>query len=312
MTGRPRKGKGARNCVRRVTLALGVRECRRRFGGLIAHIAVGRHTSKASRPAPCEQVYHTHEIHRRLEMILGNVRASLTRDDAQLALQLIGRASRAALEEAEEALREHGVDALLDDPRLLQSLLDTASRLGMRASWPLFCYVIVRQSLRRAGEGDRALADYVAAIVLHFGARGRAMQISEYDDQEYDTLAALLDDVNDGDVRRSFLVRQHLGNYALWLSGLFPDRIEQRRWRRGGPDLEYYEEMGRRGFQMAADHRLAQENGLDALFREAAARFAVIRVALNEMSDSIFFPTLHTPERLMRQVKDESRWKRES
>lgn len=243
-------------------------------------------------------------------MILGNVRASLTRDDAQLALQLIGRASRATLEEAEEALREHGVDALLDDPRLLQALLDRASRLGMRASWPLFCYVIVRQSLRRAGESDRALADYVAAIVLHFGARGRATRIAESDDEEYDTLAALLDDVNDGDIRRSFFVRQHLGNYALWLSGLFPDRIEQRRWRRGGPDLDYYEEMGRRGFQMAADHRLAQEHGLDALFRETAARFAVIRVALNEMSDSIFFPSLHTPERLMRQVKDEWRWKR--
>ena len=245
-------------------------------------------------------------------MILGNVRASLTRDDAQLALQLIGRASRVTLEEAEEALRERGVDALLDDPRLLQALLDTASRLGMRASWPLFCYVIVRQALCRAGEGDRALADYVAAIVLHFGARGRATRVNEYDDEDYDTLSALLDDVNDDDARRSIFVRQHLGNYALWLSGLFPDRIEQRRWRRGGPDLEYYEEMGRRGFQMAADHRLAQEHGLDVLFREAAARFAVIRVALNEMSDNIFFPTLHTPERLMRQVMDEWRWKRMS
>jgi hypothetical protein len=245
-------------------------------------------------------------------MLLGNVRASLTRDDAQLALQLIGRASRLALEEAEDALRERGVDALWDDPRLLEGLLDAPSRLGMRASWPLFCYVIVRQALTRAGEGDRALADYVAAIVLHFGARGRATRIADHDDQDYDTLAALLEDVDDRDGRRSFFVRQHLGNYALWLSGLFPDRIEQRRWRRGGPDLEYYEEMGRRGFQLAADHRLAQEHGLDVLFREAAARFAVLRIALNEMSDSVFFPTLHTPERLMRQVKDEWRWRRVS
>lgn len=242
-------------------------------------------------------------------MLLGNVRGSLTRDDAQLALQLIGRASRTALEEAENALRERGMDALLDDPRLLEALLDAPSRLGMRVSWPLFCYVIVRQALIRAGEGDRALADYVAAIVLHFGERGRATRIDQHDDQEYDTLAALLDDVDDHDGRRSFFVRQHLGNYALWLSGLFPDRIEQRRWRRGGPDLEYYEEMGKRGFQLAADHRLAHEHGVDALFREAAARFAVLRIALNQMSDSVFFPTLHTPERLMRQVKDEWRWR---
>ena len=42
-------------------------------------------------------------------------------------------------------------------------------------------------------------------------------------------------------------MRAHLGNYALWLSGLFPDYIEARHWRRGAPDLDYYEEMGRRG-----------------------------------------------------------------
>ena len=241
-------------------------------------------------------------------MIFGNVRASLTRDDAQFALRLIGRSSQTTFEEAEEALRERGVDALLDDPRLLAALLE--ARLGMRASLPLFCYVLVRQALTRAGESDRALADYVAAVLLHFGAQGRATRIAESDDQEYDTLAALLDDVDDRDARRSFFVRQHLGNYALWLSGLFPDYIEQRRWRRGGPDLEYYEDMGRRGFQLAADHRLAQEYGLDVLFREAADRFLVLRMALNEISDAVFFPSLNTPERLMRQVRDEARWRR--
>ena len=240
-------------------------------------------------------------------MILGNVRASLSRDDAQLALRLIARGSPAELEAGEAALRDGGIDVLLDDPRLLPALLESA--LGMRTSLPLFCYVVVRQALRNAGEGDRALADYVAAILLHFGMRDGARRIAESDDQTYDTLAGLLDDVDGPDARRNFLVRQHLGNYALWLSGLFPDWIEHRRWRRGGPDLEYYEDMGRRGFQLAADHRLAQEHGLDGLFREVAERFAVVRVALNSVSDSLLFPQHSSPERLMRQVRDEARWR---
>ena len=284
-------------------------------------------------------------------MILGNVRASLTRNDAQLALRLICRGSATELESAEEALRGSGIDALLDDPRLLPALME--SRLGMNVSLPLFCYVVVRCALRAAGENDRALADYVAAILLHFGARGRAERIAESDDQTYDTVSALLDEVNGADARRTFLVRQHLGNYALWLSGLFPDLIEQRRgrrrlirrvdhgetyrrirrvghvwlllagvtrrlfpaliekrrWRRGGPDLEYYEDMGRRGFQLAADHRLAQEHGLDTLFRDVAERFPRLRVALNGVSDTLFFPSGSSPERLMRQVRDEVRWK---
>jgi len=243
-------------------------------------------------------------------MILGNVRTSLTRDDAQLALRLLARGSRSDLEAAESALRDRGLDALLDDPRLLPAILE--SRIGMHASLPLFCYVVVRRALRTAGEEDRALADYVAAVLLHFGTRDRARRLAEHDDEVYDSLTDILDDVTSADARRDFLARQHLGNYALWLSGLFPDWIEHRRWRRGGPDLEYYEDMGRRGFQLAADHRLAHEHGLDTLFRDVASRFAVVRVALNGVSDSLLFPHHSSPERVMRQVRDEVRWRRVS
>ncbi|MFL5580216.1 MAG: hypothetical protein ACJ8AO_07575 [Gemmatimonadaceae bacterium] len=239
-------------------------------------------------------------------MILANVRHQLGRDDAQLALRLLGRASREEAERAEAALRERGIDALLDDPRLLPALL--APGAGVNASYPLFSYVVVRHALRRAGEDDRVMADYVASILLHFGLRGRATRIADTDDECYETLAELLEDANDGDAQRSFLVRQHLGNYALWLSGLFPDFIESRRWRRGGPDLGYYEELGRRGFQLAADHRLAADHGLATLFATAAARFPLLRAALNGVSDALLFPNVHTPERLMRQVRDEARW----
>jgi hypothetical protein len=40
-----------------------------------------------------------------------------------------------------------------------------------------------------------------------------------------------------------------------------------------------------------------------------AARFGLLRVALNAISDTLLFPNVHTPERLMRQVQDEMRWK---
>ena len=240
-------------------------------------------------------------------MIVANVRASLGRDDAQLALRLLARRSPSDLEGAEAQLRDNGIDALLDDPRLLAALLDDP--LGARASLPLFSYVVMRHALKQVGETDRVLADYTAAILLHFGLRDRAARVGETDDAEYDTLAALLDAVDGPDARRNFLVRAHLGNYALWLSGLFPDWIEHRRWRRGGPDLDYYEDLGRRGFQLAADHRLARENGLSTLYQDAAQRFGRLRMALNVVSDSLLFPNHHTPERLMRQVRDESRWR---
>ena len=243
-------------------------------------------------------------------MILANTRARLGRGDAQLVVRLVARGSGRAQDDAEAKLVDEGLDALLDDPELLEGLL--SSRQGAHASLPLFTYVLVRHALRTAGEEEKSMADYVASILLHFGIRQRARQIAEHDDATYDTLASLGDELEGGDDSRSFLARAHLGNYALWLSGLFPDHIEQRRWRRGGPDLGYFEVMGQRGFRLAADHRLADEHGLAPLFDAAAERFPRLRVALNRVSDRLIFPNVHTPERLMRQVRDNARWRASS
>ena len=235
-------------------------------------------------------------------MILANTRARLTRDDAQLVVWLVARGSGRAKDEAEGTLADEGLDPLLDDPRVLEGLVNTSH--GARASLPLFSYVVVRHALTQSGEDDRPLADYVASILLHFGLRQRARQLGDHDDATYDTLTALGSEIESGDARRAFLARAHLGNYALWVSGLFPDHIEQRRYRRGGPDLGYFEAMGTRGFRLAADHRLANEHGLAPLFAAAAERFPRLRVALNRVSDRLLFPHVHTPERLMRQVRD--------
>ena len=155
-------------------------------------------------------------------MIFANVRQQLGRDDAQLALRLVGRASDDEYVHAESLLREQGIDTLLDDPRLLNGLLE--SRPAMHASYTMFTYVIVRHALRRVGIEDRTLADYLASVMMHFGLRDRAQRIGESDDQTYDTLASMAADVETSDPKRSLLARAHLGNYALWFSGIFPIR----------------------------------------------------------------------------------------
>ena len=240
-------------------------------------------------------------------MILANARHRLSREDAQLAVRLVARDSADEIERVQQRLADEGLDAILDDQRLPGALLH--SRFGAYASLPLFLYVMVRHSLLRAGERDRTVSDYLAAVLLAFGARGRSERVSETDDEMYDSLAALLDDVNDRDARRAFLVRVHLGNQALWIAGLFPDYVEQRKWRRGGPDLGYFEELGKRGFELAAEHRIAEQYGMAELYASIATRFGLLRVALNSLSDTLLFPNVNTPERLMRQVEDQVRWK---
>lgn len=243
-------------------------------------------------------------------MIVANVRSRLTREDVGLALALVAQAGSEARDRSETTLQEEGLDAFLDDPALLPALLETPR--GAHASLPLFAYVVVRQALLQGGERDRVLADYAAAILLHFGLRDRAQRVGDHDDETYDTLAGLVAAAEGPDPRRAFLVQAHLGNYALWMSGLFPDYIERRRWRRGGPNLDYFEQLGRRGFQLAAQHRLANEHGLALLFALAAERFPVLRIALNRISDGLLFPHNHSPDRLLRQVRDEARWRHPS
>lgn len=241
-------------------------------------------------------------------MILANTRLQMTRDDAQLAVRLLARVSGESVEVLERRVADEGLDAVLDDPLLTTALMQLPA--GAHASLPLFAYAMIRHALRDAGEDDRGIADYVTSIVVHFSLSGRANRIGMADDQTYQALVDLAGDVDDPDAHRSFLVRTHLGNYALWLSGIFPDHIEQRRWRRGGPDLDYFEDLGRQGFHLAAEHRLAEQYGLVTLYATAADRFGLLRTALNSVSDSLFFPNVHTPERLMRVVRDEARWRK--
>src|SRR5918994_2085884 len=171
---------------------------------------------------------------------------------------------------------------------LLERLLTVRTMLV--PSETLFFYVMVRHALRRAGIDDRDLADYLAALLLDFGQRDRAWRIDWHDDQRHQYLVDILTDLEGTEGDRRFRVMVHLGNYSLWLAGLFPDYIAARHLRKAGPDVSYYDALGRRGFGMASDHALANEYGLVAVLRTAAERFPSLRSALNGMSDRVFFP----------------------
>ncbi len=73
-----------------------------------------------------------------------------------------------------------------------------------------------------------------------------------------------------------------------------------RRHRAGGPDLPYYDELGRHGYDLASRHRMARDSGMAGIFRAAADRFPALRAAFNRLSDRVFFPNVVTPERILR------------
>ena len=233
-------------------------------------------------------------------MIRANTRGRLTAADLQLVILLLSRGSAHKRAYIERRLASEGPDPLLDSPELLERLLTVRTMLV--PSEALFFYVLVRHALCVAGVDDRDLADYLAALLLDFGQRDRAWRVDWNDDQRHRYLVDILADLEATDGARRFKVMVHLGNYALWLAGLFPDYIAARHLRKGGPDVTYYDALGRRGFGLASDHELATEYGLVAVLRTAAERFSALRGALNGMSDRVFFPTFQSTDRVLRDL----------
>jgi hypothetical protein len=169
-------------------------------------------------------------------MIKPNVRASFGRGEAELLLALAGPGG-------EDRLREQGLDALLDDTAVLRGLV-RGERLISTAPAPLVFYVLVRHALLQREIEDRQLADYTAAVLLEFAMAGRAHRVDGGEGEPFHYLADVLDAIQRARGEREFLLRVHLGNFALWLGGVFPDWITTRVQRRGAPPLSYYDEMG--------------------------------------------------------------------
>src|SRR3954449_582568 len=222
-------------------------------------------------------------------MIRANTRVRLTPADLQLVILLLSRGSAHRRAYLERRLTSEGPDSLLDSPELVERLLTVRSML--LPSEALFFYVLVRHALRGFGLEDRELADYLSALLLEFGQRDRAWRIDWNDDQRHRYLIDILADLEATAGDRRFKIMVHLGNYALWLTGLFPDYIAARRLRKAGPDVSYSEPPGSRGFGLVSDHVLAQHYGLNEVLRTAAERFPALRSALNDVSGRLLFPS---------------------
>jgi len=241
-------------------------------------------------------------------MILPDVRSCFGRDEASQLVRLLARTGE-DVQELEALVAERGVDPLLDHPGIAAAVSDEPGVSSLPL--PLVSYVLLRRSLLDGGVESRLLADYVTSVFLHFAHTGRAHRIASYDDGDYRYLVDIVHDMSDASGRRGFLLRAHLGNLALWLSGLFPDWISHRVQRKGGPDLRYYEQMGQTGFSLAADDPFARRQQLDGLYRDAAEAFLPMRRALNSFSDRFLTPRPESPvDRILRQAGDdfERRW----
>ena len=77
----------------------------------------------------------------------------------------------------------------------------------------------------------------------------------------------------------------HIGNYTLFLSGLFPDYFEYlSTCKRRLITSRYYEKMGQTHYSQASVHQVARKEQLDGVLSDLAHQFPTVRRALTKLS----------------------------
>jgi hypothetical protein len=216
-------------------------------------------------------------------MIRANCRARFTASDFDFVVRTLSRSPSDQVSLVDLLSDAETRDAVLDNPRLIDAILSNAGHL--RISSQFYFYVLARHVLQRAGINDRKLCDYIGSLLEAFSHSNllRAPHQPESVQQYVSDMLIALQRVTP---EQAFLLRAHVGNYSLFVSGIFHENTH-RRSLRGGPDVEFYEQIGRANYQVVASHATARRCELDDVFGELAGRFRDIRCALNRLSDQL-------------------------
>ena len=229
-------------------------------------------------------------------MIWANCRARFIAADFDFIVHTLARSQTDAVSLIDLLGDAETRDSVLDHPRLVDAILFNAGHLHISSQF--YFYVLARHVLKQAGIADRKLCDYVASVLETFSRANRLQAPEKIDNPEmigaregfrsrareyiWDMLIAL----RRATPEQTFLLRAHVGNYSLFISGIFHENTH-RRSLRGAPDINFYEEVGRTNYQLVASHATARRCELNDVFEGLAGRFHDVRLALNELSDRL-------------------------
>lgn len=217
-------------------------------------------------------------------MIRANCRERFTAGDFDFVVRTLARSRIDHVSLIELLADAETRDSVLDNPRLVEAILSNAGHLCISSQF--YFYVLARRVLRDVGISDRKLCDYVGSLLETFSRVSglQAPHVTEERGRQYvsDMLIAL----TRATPEQAFLLRAHVGNYSLFLTGIFHENT-QRRSLRGAPDLDFYEQIGRANYQLVASHATARRCELSDVYEELADRFHEVRLALNRLSDQL-------------------------
>jgi len=217
-------------------------------------------------------------------MIRANCRDRFTADDFSFIVTTLGKSRADAVSLTELLSDQDTRDSILDHELLFHAILSATSHLSI--SPQLYFYVLTRHVLKQSGLPDRRLCDYIASLLETFSKTARLKSPADGSAQPIQYLSDLMLALRNASPVQTFLIRAHVGNYSLFLSGIFPGTV-QARSERGAPAFSYYEDMGAMNFKVVSGHSYARAADLRDIYAALAGQFHDIRLALNRLSDSL-------------------------
>jgi len=217
-------------------------------------------------------------------MVRANCRERFTASDFDFVVRTLARSQTDSVSLGDLLSDSDTRDSVLDHPRLIDAILSNAGHLSISSQF--YFYVLARHVLREARINDRKLCDYVASLLETF-SRMNGLQASHVTDEHgRQYICDMLIALTRATPEQAFLLRAHVGNYSLFVTGIFHENT-QRRSLRGAPDLNFYEQIGRTSYQLVASHATARRCELNDVYEELADRFREVRLALNKLSERL-------------------------
>jgi hypothetical protein len=215
-------------------------------------------------------------------MIQPNCRARFTGEDFNFVVRTLARRPGQEVSLVQLLTDLETRDEILDHEALIRAVLEKPGNLTISPQF--YFYILARLVLKRVGIDDRTLADYVAALLETFSQTRQLSSPIQNVETHY--ISDLLLALKKASPYETFLIRAHVGNYALFISGIFYESIASRS-QRGAPNCSFYEDMGRSSFHAVATHDVARRYEMSGLFKKLASQFHECRIALNRLADEL-------------------------
>lgn len=146
---------------------------------------------------------------------------------------------------------------------------------------------VVRQSFWQLGINDSTVTGYVADVLTDFAQSENLYRIRSRTGKRMESVVEILADqpsnpVDEAQLLRERSLRKYLGDYALFMSGIFRSHVEGRGF------LDYYIEEGSRSYWTVSELDLSLYRTGFILFQELSKKFEYYSGALDYTRKAYF------------------------